>query len=241
MISLESKDWDEAWRATNIRFVTQPNLTIDQRTGTRAFSIDNEIVILNNVCDTKIQEVGYTDFKAKLFDHNYIKAGELERVVDLLRERVASGKPYTIVSYGFEQNKAKHTMGSCVINILIYAYRVNKQWVIEFEINMRIAEVTRRLLVDFIKFQEILEVVLEVFPKDSKYIITFRSKVLYAQPLASVLAEIVFDVNHDKEHWYHNLVRKQHIKFENPNYRFKMGKRIRNKVKILEALKNEYK
>lgn len=240
MIILETQNWYDAWVGINKRYATQPELTIDQRFATRAVSFENDIRITSNdlaALDPAI--VGYTDYKMKLFDRNYVIPGLMEQIGDKLVERLEGGKKLTVISYPFNINNKTHDQGPCVINILIMVIKKKDRYIARFKINMRVAEVTKRLLVDFVKFQQHIEYWLNRMPKVELDYIQFDAPVLYAQPLFMVICEshpqLAFEFNRD--HWFHEAVMGQHKKFENPDFGFKMGKRVR---KHIENLKNQH-
>lgn len=240
MINIETDNWYDAWVAINKRYATQPDLTINQRFATRAVSFDNDVEIASNdLAGLDPSIVGYTSYKMKLFDRNYIIPGLKEEIGDKLVQRFDAGKKLTVISYPFNINNKAHDQGPCVINITITAYKVKDKAYARFRVNMRVGEVTKRLLVDFIKFQQLIEYWLDRLKAHNVELerIEFNSPVLYAQPLFMIICESHPDLafKFDKPNWFHEAVNRQHEKFENPNFAFKMGKRVRNHVAKLRA------
>ena len=243
MINLEVNNWYEAWVAIHKRYASQPELTIDGRFVHRAVSFNNDIYIdTNKLGGLKKELVGYSDYKMKLFDTNYVIPGMMEKIGDKLVERVNANKKLTVISYPFNILNESHDQGPCVINILILLRKTGKEWIIEYKPNMRIGEITKRLLIDFIKFQQIIEYWNDRLKhlKVKHILTTFHCEVLYAQSLFTIIVENLpgLDIKYDKEHWFHQTVRQQYKKFENPNYAMKMGKRVNKHVLKLKENAN---
>lgn len=243
MISLIANDWYQAWVGINKLFVDDPDSTVDERHSTRAFSYDNEIIIRNNDLNgLSLGLVGYTPYKLSLFRYNYINDHEIEWVKEMITERhIQNRKTYTLVTYMFEQKRANHSMGSCVINILVSVRQRGNKINIDFEPNMRIGESAKRLLVDFIFCQEIIQEVLDLFDDsyDVSYNIKYRSKALYCQPLYVVILEPILGLDFNKDHWLHKAVRAQVEKFHKGESKFKSGNRIRKYYMRLHDEKNK--
>lgn len=239
MISGSVNNWYDAWEGLHLTIADNPNQAIDQRFASRAVIFDTELFIRTNELGKLHHSlVGYTSYKLNLFDRNYIIPGLKESVAEKLKERARANKKLTIISYPFNIDNKAHDQGPCVINITITMMKRGSEWHTHFRVNMRIAEITKRLLVDFIKFSELIDYwsneLREFNPQFGG--ITFYSSALYAQSLFAVIAEQLPDskVKFDKDHWFHIMVQKQYAKFDNPNFKMKMGKRVKRHLNRLK-------
>lgn len=244
MLRLTAYNWYDAWYRLHEEYSRNPEGTIDQRFATRAVSFDNEIVILKNKLGwdegpmLNHELVGYTKFKLGLFDRNYIVPGRMEKIGELLANRAANGRKLTVASYSFNIDSDAHEQGPCVINILITMRKIGRDWKIHYEVNMRIAEITRRLLVDFLKFYAIINYWTELLEQYKlQTSITFRSAAVYAEPISLTIAQYVFqdELQFDKDHWLHKAVQTKIRDYDTKELKFKRGRRIRKHVRKLQG------
>lgn len=242
MIVFEAKNWEEAWIELHRRYAEDPEGTVDRRFATRAVSFNNILSISNNdIGKLSTKLVGYTQYKVNLFDYRYIIPGMREKILETLSERLTAGRKFSLISYPFKGDDGAHTQGPCLINMIITITGSKNGWEIEFDIYARIGEITRRLMVDFIKFSEIIEYFIEGL---SQYNIAstqikFHSKALYAESISLTIAEHLFaeQFSYNKDHWLHRDVQKKIARFEQGDIKFKRGRRIRKQMlKIQEGL-----
>lgn len=243
MINIDAANWMDAWVKVHKLYAEQPDQTIDHRFATRAVSFENTINIASNDLGGLTHHlVGYTNYKLKLFDRNYIIPGMKEKIGAKLVERLKADKKLTVISYPFNILNEAHDQGPCVINISIVLMKVGRTWSVSYRINMRIGEITKRLLVDFIKFQELIDYWNGLL---SEYNVvhsetTFYSTALYGQSLFIVITEhLNLGIKFNSNHWFHTTVQKQYEKFENPNFKMKMGNRVRKHVNRLRGIQHE--
>jgi hypothetical protein len=238
MINLEVNDWYEAWEKVHKILDEDPDAYIDQRFATRGVSFNNSIKVKTNHLGKLSKElVGYTSYKTQLFDRNYVLPGKKEEIGQLLVERCRLNRKLTTVSYSFNIDNKSHSQGPCVINILIVMYKVGKVWNIRFQCHMRIAEITRRLLVDYIKFYEIIQYWLDELKDYNTNIefIEFSCPVIYAEPLAMTMATVSLEVRYEKDHWLHRAIQRQ-LTIESDQIKFKRGKRIKKNLKKIKEI-----
>lgn len=242
MIYIEAKNWEDAWVNLHRLYAEDPIGTIDRRFATRALSFDNLIVVENNETENlNIKLVGYTQYKLNLFDSRYIIPGMKEKILQTLLERLESGRKLSIVSYPFKGDDGAHTQGPCLVNMVITITGSKNGWFVEFDIHARIGEITRRLMVDFLKFQELIQFYLDgLSPYNVKLSkINFHSKALYAESISLTIADHLFaeQFRFTKNHWLHRDVQKKIDRFEEGDIKFKRGRRIRKQMlRIQEGL-----
>lgn len=241
MINLVADNWHDAWRKTNAIYADSPETATDKRISTRAFSFYNTITVQNNDLDGLNETiVGYQSYKLKLFEKRYIIPGLKDKVGGKLLERLNEGAKFTNLSYNFNFDVPAHDQGGCLVNILITAVATTGgKYRVEYDIYIRTAEVTKRLLVDFLKFQEHIRDWNElIVHRIDSYGIKVHARALYAQPLFLVIFDTLYpDVRFDGDHWLHVALRKQYDKMFSDDYKLKMGKRVRKHVtKIREGL-----
>lgn len=242
MINFTANNWLQAWRAIHHLYDDAPDQVIDKRFASRAVSFSNRITILSNELDGLSHKMaGYTDYKLSLFDRNYITPGHKEEIGEKLLERITNNRPLTTLSYNFNQENKSHVQGPCVINITIVLFRKNADWHIRFICNMRVAEITRRMLVDFIKFHQLIDYWMDLL-KDYHPIldfIEFNSPVVYAESISLELAMVTIDeLKFEQDHWLHRAVQKQ-IQRNPDNMAFKRGKRIKKNIRRMQEAKND--
>lgn len=243
MIRLTAYSWYDAWFRLHELFAEQPEEVIDHRFATRAVSFNNEIHVINNrLDDLAIELVGYTKYKLSLFERNYIVPGRKEAVGKVLLERIENSRKLTVVSYSFDVDNTAHEQGPCVINILVTLWKERDGWHVKYEANMRIGEITRRLLVDFLKFHEIISYwtgLLEPHKVQSHGII-FKSAALYAEPISLTIAQYVFQgsISFNQDHWLHRATQTKIADYETKELKFKRGRRIKKHVQRLQGRSN---
>lgn len=240
MIRLEADTWYDAWYNLHTLFAEKPDVVIDQRFATRALSFDNEIVVhSNNIDGLSYELVGYTKFKLGLFDRNYIVPGRMEKTGELMLDRIQTGRKLTVVSYSFDVDNEAHEQGPCVVNMLVTLRKEGKQWKMHVEINMRIGEITRRILVDFMKFHSIIKYWTDLLADyQPELTITFRSAAIYAEPISLTMAQYIFHEEHltfEKDHWLHRAVQTKLRDYETKELKFKRGRRIKKHVQRLQG------
>lgn len=240
MVVATSIDWEDAWRIIHEKYAMWPSKIIDHRSGSRALSFDNRILIARNELGFLSKDlVGYSNLKIKAFDRKYVVAGLKEKIGDKLVERMQAGKKLTVLSYHFNVEGGDHDQGACVTNIMIRLLKSSTGWSIKYQVNIRTAEVTRRLLVDLIKFQEIInywETRLAEIDSVLLIGIVLTANVLYMEPFAAQFVPLIFpDYKFDKNHWFHHLVQKKINDPNRFNIKFHRGLRINKHIARLTA------
>lgn len=239
MIQLTADNWYDAWYKLHECFAKNPEASIDQRFATRAVSFDNKITIsTNDIAGLSHELVGYTKYKLALFDRNYIVPGRMEEIGERMLERIKSGRKLTVMSYSFNVDNTAHEQGPCVVNIMITLWKTGSQWQVKFETHMRIGEITRRLLVDFVKFYAIINYWMELLaPYKTKLTgIEFHSAAIYAEPISLTIAHYVFpQLEFNSDHWLHRAVQTKIADYETKELKFKRGRRIKKHVQKLQG------
>lgn len=241
MIYLEVDNWWEAWLQINRQFANNPIDTIDQRCSARGVSFDNIVKIRKNeIGELRYDKLGYTAAKLKSFDRKYVIPGLKEEIGELLIERKQTGRDLTVLSYSFNQNDKSHTQGPCVINILITMVKSEGIWFVRYKVNMRIAEITKRMAVDFLKFQQIIKYWNSLLEPLGVHMvdIEFDSAALYGQPLWTLLAEVLYPehIKYDIDsHWYHAAVKKERDNLVDNPSKHKMANRVRRYINYVKS------
>lgn len=243
MIQFEANNWEEAWVQLHRLYAEQPEIVIDRRFATRAVSFNNILCISNNeIGGLSINKVGYTQYKVNLFDYRYVIPGMKEKILQTFFERLQANRKLSVVSYPFKEDDGAHHQGPCLVNMIITISGAREGWKAEFDIYARIGEITRRLMVDFMKFKELIDYFIEGLSEFKVELdtIRFHSKVLYAESISLTIAEHLFDFNFDKDHWLHRDVQKKIARFHEGDIKFKRGRRIRKAMmKLKENRKDE--
>lgn len=242
MIYLEANNWEDAWVGLHRLYAEDPIGTIDSRFATRAISFDNLVTVTNNeIGKLNIKLVGYTQYKLNLFEYRYVIPGMKEKILQTLIERLQAGRKLSIMSYPFKEDDGAHTQGPCLVNMMITITGSKSGWFVEFDIHARIGEITRRLMVDFLKFQELVQFFVDgLEPYNVKLSkVNFHSKALYAESISLTIADHLFakDFRFTQDHWLHRDVQKKITRFNKGDIKFKRGRRIRKQMlKIQEGL-----
>lgn len=240
MIQIEAKDWADAWGELHYLYAQFPDETIDRRYASRAFSFNNRISIKENaIGNMDISMVGYSQYKLSLFDKRYIIPGMREEILKTILERLNANRKLTVISYPFAGDDGTHTQGPCLINMMITVQRIDKKWIVDFDIYARIGEITRRLHVDFLKFQELVQYYLDNLPNVELGSIQFHAKALYAESISLTIAAHLFIYRFDKDHWLHHDVQRKVARFNEGDIKFKRGRRIRKAMIKLQKGKHE--
>lgn len=241
MIQIRTSDWYTAWVQLHLCY-NDPS-QIDARFGTRAVSFDNEITVNHNDSEGLDHTiVGYTNYKLSLFKHRYIVPGMKEKIATTLKERMEGDRKLTVISYPFKGDDGAHTQGPCVINMIVTLTKTGTLWEAEFDIQIRMGEITRRMLVDFLQFTDIINYFMsemrEIDPHVEFKQATLHAKALYAEPMSLVIAEHLF-ANMElyrSEHWLHRAVQTKIESFKSTDHmKFKRGRRIRNHVQKMKG------
>lgn len=240
MIELNAKDWFTAWGGVQQDYGTSPWQAVDAKVGNRAFSFNNKITVqTNDLNGLSYDTVGYLGSKQRMIWHHYFDQEAFDYIAAKLEERVVKKQmDLTILNYGFLQKNNQHNLDACVSNIYITAHRLEKnKYNIEYEFHIRTAEATKRLCADFVFFSLIIDKFNEIFTGiDINVSIVVKAKALYAQPPFFLIAKELIAMNLDQDHWFtKNLDRDEKNLFKE-DYKFKMGKRVRNYIiKIRES------
>lgn len=244
MINLVANNWEDAWIELHRLYAEEFETIVDRRFATRAMSFDNKIVVANNdIGKLDIKLVGYTVYKLNLFDRRYIIPGMKEKILETLLERIQAGRKLTVISYPFREDDGAHTQGPCLVNMILTLSHGRDGWSIEFDIYARIGEITRRIMVDFLKFHEIIQYFLDELKdyniKQNK--ITFHTKAIYAESISLTIAEHLFEgqFSYDKDYWLHRDVRTKIARFNEGDIKFKRGRRIRKQMLRLQEGRND--
>lgn len=244
MIQFVANNWEDAWVELHRLYAEEPESTVDRRFATRAMSFNNQIgVATNELGNLHIGLVGYTVYKLNLFDHRYVIPGMKEKILETLLERAAAGRKLSVVSYPFKSDDGAHTQGPCLINMILTMTHSTNGWEIEFDIYARVGEITRRLMVDFMKFQELVQYFLDGLKEYNikQKTITFHSKAIYAESISLTIAAHLFEgkFSYDKDYWLHNDVQKKIARFNEGDIKFKRGRRIRKQMLKLQEGRND--
>lgn len=244
MINLVANNWEDAWVELHRLYAVDPEAIVDRRFATRALSFDNKIVVANNdIGKLDISLVGYTVYKLNLFDRRYIIPGMKEKILQTLIERIQAGRKLTVISYPFKEDDGAHTQGPCLVNMIITLSHSKEGWQAEFDIYARMGEITRRIMVDFLKFHQIIEYFINGLKdyniKQNK--LTFHAKAIYAESISLTIAEHLFagQFSYDKDYWLHRDVRTKIAKFNEGDIKFKRGRRIRKQMLRLQEGRND--
>lgn len=240
MIELNAKDWFTAWGGVQKDYGTVPHSVVDAKIGNRAFSFNNEIKVeTNDLNGLSYDTVGYLGSKQRMIWHHYFDPEAFEYVAAKLKERVIEKQmDLTILNYFFLQKNNQHNLDACISNIYITAKRVEKnKYDIEYEFHIRTSEATKRLCADFVFFSLLIDKFNEVFTDiDTKVSIVVKAKALYAQPPFFLIARELIAMELDQDHWFSKNLDRDEKNLFKEDYKFKMGKRVRNYiVKIREA------
>lgn len=242
MIKLEQNNWYDLWVDLHTQYAFRPNAVIDRRFATRAISFDNELTLTSNdLGDLTIETVGYTPYKLSLFDRRYIIPGEMERITETLVQRRIAGRDLSIISLPFKLDDGAHTQGPCLTNMIITMVKSGSDWRIEFDTYLRIGEITRRMAVDFIKIQGIIEYMLKALEQyDVKLkTIKVKSKAFYAEPMSLTLVHYQLGLDFNLNHWLHKAVQQKLEVFNSDReIKFKRGNRIRNHMRRFKEKSN---
>lgn len=235
MINLAANNWEDAWTIIHRDYAVRPESVIDQRFAARGMSFNNEISILNNdIGSLNLAMVGYGAYKCNIFDSRYIIPGKDVEILTTLRERAAIGRNLTVISYPFKSDNSIHTQGPCILNMVITMIKDKNGWRLEFDIYVRIAEITRRLLVDFIKFSELIKYFqdgLSTYNMKTTNIKMY-SKVLYGEVISLTIAEHLFmgQFSYNQDYWLHKRIQKSLKQFEKGQINFHRGNNIRKHI-----------
>lgn len=239
MINLVANNWEDAWTELHRLYAEEFESIVDRRFATRAMSFDNKIVVAdNNIGKLDISLVGYTVYKLNLFERRYIIPGMKEKILEMLLERIQAGRKLTVISYPFQDDDGAHTQGPCLVNMILTLSHSRGGWQLEFDIYARMGEITRRVMVDFLKFHELIQYFLDNLSdhqvQQSK--ITFHSKAIYAESISLTIAEHLFEgkFSYDQDYWLHRDVRTKIARFEQGDIKFKRGRRIRKQMLKLQ-------
>lgn len=242
MIRFVAENWEAAWSWIHHDYAIIPEQVIDQRFATRAMSFNNEIEILkNDIGSLELSMVGYGPYKCKMFDSRYIIPGKREEILETLQERAATGKKLTVLSYPFKSDNSIHSQGPCIVNMIITMVLDKNGWRLEFDIYMRIAEITRRFLVDCIKFSELITYFQTGLGdyKMNTTSIKVHSKVMYGEVISLTIAEHIFvgTFSYSSDHWLHRGIQKKLEQFDKGKTNFHRGDHIRDHIIKLKEKK----
>ena len=235
MICFVAQDWQETWTKIHALFAQTPDQIIDQRFATRAMCFNNLITVKNNnLGQLDMSLVGYGAYKNKMFDSRYIISGKKEEILATLLDRAKTHKKLTVISYPFRSDNSIHSQGPCIVNMYITMIYDRTGWRLQFDINMRIAEVTRRFLVDCIKFSELIQYFIDGLSEYNMQLedIKIHSKVMYSEFISLTIAEHIFagQFSYDKDHWLHKGVQLKLKQFAIGKSNFHRGDHIREHV-----------
>lgn len=244
MLKFVATNWEDAWTIVHKDYAICPDHVIDQRFATRGMSFNNEIDILkNDIGALELSMVGYGPYKCKMFDSRYIIPGKREEVLETLLERAATGKKLTVLSYPFKSDNSIHSQGPCIVNMIITMVLDRNGWRLEFDIHMRIAEITRRFLVDCIKFSELIAFFQEGLSgyKMNTTSIKVHSKVMYGEVISLTIAEHIFEgiFSYNSDHWLHRGVQKKLEQFAKGKTNFHRGDHIREHIRNMQKEKQD--
>lgn len=244
MINLVAKDWEDAWTRIHRLYAETPEQIIDQRFATRAMCFDNNIIIqTNNIGSLHMDMVGYGSYKNKMFDSRYIIPNKKEEILELLLDRAKTSKKLTVISYPFRSDNSIHSQGPCITNMYITMIKDKTGWRLQFDFNMRIAEATRRFLVDCIKFSQLTQYFIDGLAEYNMQLdrIRLSSKVIYAEFISLTIAEHLFEgqFSYNKDHWLHKGTQLKLRQFSLGKSNFHRGDHIREHVIKLKEDRND--
>lgn len=242
MIQIQSNDWYTAWLEAQIQFGLNPFKVVDDKIGNRAFSFNNVIELKTNDLEgLSYQTVGYLGGKQRMIWRHYFDEKRFEEVTEKLKERVLiKGMDLTILNYWFLQQNNQHNLDACVSNMYVMAKRnKDKSYIIEYEIHIRTAEVTKRLCADFVFFHLLINKFNELFEEiEINTKIFVKAKALYAQPPFYLIAREILNMPLNDQHWFTSSLDRDEKNLFKEDYKFKMGKRVRNYIIKLRENQN---
>jgi hypothetical protein len=163
MIDLECRDFDEAWLKINRKFLgAEGDRPEDACRALMCYSFDNVISLYGRpqcTLDPGIL-VNYSKQKWSHLLRSYMDWNQWEWLKARVKFRMARKDDMVIpLAYAF---KAKPQMnGSCVLGYTFLIDRTNSK--IQISVHTRVAEVTRRMMMDYILFYKMWQ---ELFPEE---------------------------------------------------------------------------
>ena len=169
MIDMECKDFDEAWERINIKFLGgEGDRPEDATRALMCYSFNNVIVVYGQpkvTLDPGIL-VNYMPAKWSHLLRTYMDWEQLEFLKDVFKTRFAKANDnYIPLGYSFKPSYKMN--GSCLIGFTFLVNRV--KGTINVAIHTRVAEVTRRMMFDFILFYKLFKYMFEGTPVWDQY------------------------------------------------------------------------
>jgi len=171
-------NFDEAWKGINLLFLNPDSHSdiVESKSGSRAFSFDNSITIFKPEVSIDIgSQLGYTNKKWTDLIKKYINKEQLIWLRDTLWKRVDKGMDAIVLPYTFTPSFL--STGSCLLGFVIRAFKKHP-W--SFTFYTRVAEVSRRMAVDYILFTKIIDF---IFKGHSE----FRTRLVHIELISNVL------------------------------------------------------